>query len=146
MKIAIRVATVASFSAVIFLAIAAAPAAKKAAPKDFTVPADQMKFQQVMPGISKVTLWGDPAKGPYGAITRFQKGTKVDWHTHPNDIKAVVISGTLPYNNGSGEQRLGPGSFLQERSSVKHTTAAATDGDVTFFEEGSGPFAVKMVK
>ena len=91
--------------------VAATPAAKKAAPKDMVVPADQMKFRQVMPGISTMTLWGDPDKGPYGALTRFAKGTKVEWHTHPHDIKAVVISGTLLYNNGSGEKQLGPGHF-----------------------------------
>ncbi len=140
-------ATVFTLSAAMFFAIAAAPPAKKSVAKDEVMPASQMKFEPApVPGVSKATLWGDPAKGPYGAITRFVKGTKVDWHTHPNDIKAVVISGTLLYNNGSGEKRLGPGSFLQERSSIKHTTAAAADSDVTFYEEGAGPFAVKMVK
>src|SRR6266852_6589130 len=135
MKLFSRFATLFFTGAVIFLALAATPASKSAAAKDMVVPAEQMKFQQAMPGISKYNLWGDPAKGPYGAITRFAKGTKVAWHTHPHDIKAVVISGTLLYNNGSGEKRLGPGSFVQERSSIKHTTAAAADSDVTFYEE-----------
>ena len=124
--------------------MSAAPARKAA--KDVVTPAGQMQFQEVMPGISRATLWGTPAKGPYGAITRFTKGTTVGWHTHSHDIKAVVISGTLIYNNGTGEQRLGPGSFLQERSNIKHTTAAPADSDVEFYEEGAGAFDVKMVK
>lgn len=128
----------------IVLLVAATP--HKTVSKDRVVPHDQLKFVPVMPGISKAMLWGDEAKGPYGAITRFAKGTKVGWHTHPHDIKAVVLSGTLLYNNGSGLQRLGPGSFVQERSTVKHTTEAAPDSDVEFYEEGSGPFAVTMVK
>ena len=128
------------------LLVAATATSHKTASKDMAVSHDQLKFVQAMPGVSKAMLWGDPAKGPYGAITRFAKGTKVDWHTHSHDIKAVVISGTLLYNNGSGEQRLGPGSFLQERAAVKHTTAATTDSDVEFYEQGSGPFDVKMVK
>jgi quercetin dioxygenase-like cupin family protein len=126
--------------------MAAAPASKSVAPKDMVVPADQMKFQQSMTGISRFVLWGDPGKGPYGAITRFVKGTKVGWHTHPHDIKAVIISGTLLYDNGSGEKRLGPGSFLQERASIKHTTAASAESDLEFFEEGAGAFAVNPVK
>ncbi len=146
MKVFGKIATVFVLGLFIFFGIGAAPAAKKAAPKDIVVPGDQMKFQQVMPGISKYTLWGDPAKGPYGSITRFAKGTKVGWHTHPHDIKAVVISGTFLYNNGSGEKRLGPGSFIQERASIKHTTAASAETDLEFFEEGAGPFAVKVVK
>src|ERR1700681_2032374 len=112
MKLFSRFATVLFTGTVIFLALAATPASKSAAAKDAVVPAELMKFQEVMPGISKCNLWGDPTKGPHGAITRFAKGTKVAWHTHPHDIKAVIISGTMLYDNGSGEQRLGPGSFL----------------------------------
>jgi quercetin dioxygenase-like cupin family protein len=146
MKVLSRIAMTLTLSATMFFAIAAAPSAKKSAAKDEVMPASQMKFEQVLPGISKANLWGNPAKGPYGALTRFTKGTRVDWHTHPYDIKAVVISGTMLYDNGTGEKRLGPGSFVQERSSIKHTTAAAADSDVTFYEEGAGPFGVKMVK
>jgi hypothetical protein len=91
--------------------IAASP--KKSGPTDRVVPASQLHFTEQQPGITKAMVWGD-AKGPYGAITRFRKGTKVPWHTHSYDIKAVVISGTLIYDSGNGEQRLGPGSFLQE--------------------------------
>jgi quercetin dioxygenase-like cupin family protein len=138
-----KLATAAAVSVTLFVLIAASP--KKDPTKDRILPANQMQFTEAMPGISKAVLWGDPAKGSYGAITRFKKGTKVGWHTHSYDLKAVVISGTMVYNSGSGEQRLGPGSFLQERSSVKHTTAAP-DSDLEFFEEGSGPFDVKMIK
>ncbi|MDQ6801351.1 MAG: DUF4437 domain-containing protein [Acidobacteriota bacterium] len=146
MKLFSRFATVLFFGSVVFLALAATPAAKSTAAKDMVVLADQMKFQQVMPGISKYTLWGDDKKGPHGSITRFTKGTKVAWHTHPYDIKAVIISGTMLYNSGSGEKRLGPGSFLQERASIKHTTAATADSDLMFYEEGAGPFGLNLVK
>ena len=144
MKMAHKLAIVAALSVALILLIAASP--KKRGAVDRTVPASQMHFTEQQPGISKAVLWGDPDKGPYGAITRFTKGTKVGWHTHSHDIKAVVISGTLIYDSGSGEQRLGPGSFLQERSTIKHTTAAASDSDLEFFEEGSGPFDIKMIK
>jgi Domain of unknown function (DUF4437) len=139
-----KLATTAAISVTLFLVIAASP--KKDESKDRAIPAGQMHFTEALPGISKAVLWGDPAKGPYGAITRFTKGTKVAWHTHSHDIKVVVISGTMIYDSGSGEQRLGPGSFLQERSSIKHTTAAAPDSDLEFFEEGSGPFDIKLIK
>ena len=46
----------------------------------------------------------------------------------------------------SGEKRLGPGLFLQERAAIKHTTAATAESDLEFFEEGAGPFAVQMIK
>jgi quercetin dioxygenase-like cupin family protein len=134
------------FAAAVVLIMVAPDGSSKSAAKDRVVPIEKMQFKEARPGVSKAVLWGDPAKGPYGAITRFTKGTKVGWHTHSHDIKAVVISGTLLYDSGSGEQRLGPGSFVQERSTIKHTTAAGADSDLMIFEEGSGPFDVKMVK
>ena len=146
MKTIGRMVSISILGVFILFSIAAAPASKSSKAKDMVVAEDQMKFQQQMPGISKYTLWGDPAKGPYGSITRFAKGTKVAWHTHPHDIKVVVIKGTLLYDNGSGEKRLGPGSFVQERASIKHTTAASADSDLEIFEEGAGPFAVQLVK
>lgn len=144
MKPTHKLAMAAAAALAILVIVAASPT--KVVVKDMVVPSQQLKFEQARPGVSKAVLWGDPTKGAYGAITRFTKGTKVDWHTHPHDIKAVVISGTLLYNNGSGEQRLGPGSFIQERSTIKHTTAAAPDSDATIFEEGAGPFGLTMVK
>ncbi len=143
MKLFQRTAVVAL--AAVGLFVMSGATAKKSA-KDVVVSADQMHFQEVMPGISKATLWGDPAKGPYGCITRFVKGTKVGWHKHPHDIKAIVISGTMLYDNGSGEQRLGPGSFLQERASIRHTTSATADSDLEFLEEGAGPFGIQLEK
>ena len=134
------------FAAAVVLIMVAPDGSSKSAAKDRVAPIEKMQFKQQQPGISKAVLWGDPTKGPYGAITRFTKGTKVPWHTHSHDIKAVVISGTFLYDSGSGEQRLGPGSFVQERSSIKHTTAASADSDLMFFEEGAGPFDIKMVK
>jgi quercetin dioxygenase-like cupin family protein len=105
-----------------------------------------MQFKAAIPGVTKAVLWGDPTKGPYGAITRFTKGTKNGWHTHSNDLKIVVISGAFLYDNGSGEKRLGPGSYLYEPGGLKHTSAASADSDLMFFEEGSGPFDIKMAK
>ncbi len=137
---------VAMAAAAVALFLVNGAAAQKSAPTDIIMLAEQMKFEQVIPGVSKMILWGNASKGRYGSITRFVKGTFVSWHTHPHDIKVVVISGTLLYDNGSGEKRLGPGSFLQERSSIKHTTAAAADSDLVFFEDGAGPFAVNMSK
>jgi quercetin dioxygenase-like cupin family protein len=134
------------FAAAVVLIMVAPDGSSKSAAKDRVVPIEKMQFKAANPGVTRAVLWGDPTKGPYGAITRFTKGTKVDWHTHSHDIKAVVISGTFIYDNGSGEQRLGPGSFVQERSTIKHTTAAGADSDLMFFEEGAGPFDIKMVK
>jgi quercetin dioxygenase-like cupin family protein len=120
--------------------VASPPEHKGAGHKEVVMTADQMQFKEVMPGVSKATLWGDPAKGSYAAITRFSKGFKTPMHHHSRNVKLVVISGTFVYDSGSGEQRLGPGSYLFETKGVKHTSGAGDDADCVFMEELDGPF------
>jgi quercetin dioxygenase-like cupin family protein len=142
-KLAIALAAILT----IFGAGAAAPPAHKATrPKEMVMMADQMQFKEMMPGVSKAVLWGDPAKGPYGTITRFSKGFKAGKHYHSHNIKAVVISGTLVYDSGSGEQRLGPGSYLFEPKGKHHNSGAGDDADCVFLEQGDGAFDLIEVK
>ena len=87
-----------------------------------------------------------PTKGKYATITKFVKGTKNALHIHSHDIRIVVISGTLLYNSGSSEKRLGPGSYLLQPRGLRHMSGASDDADCIFFEESDGPFDIKMVK
>jgi hypothetical protein len=36
--------------------------------------ADQASYKEVVPGVSRAVLWGNPDKGPYGAFTKFKAG------------------------------------------------------------------------
>jgi quercetin dioxygenase-like cupin family protein len=47
------------------------------------------------------------------------------------------------YDCGTGEKRLGPGSYLFEPAGLKHTAGAGEDADCVFFEEGSGAFNLR---
>lgn len=125
---------------------AKAPAHRATAPREVVMMAGQMQFKEMAPGVSKAVLWGDPAKGPYATITRFSKGYKIAMHYHSHNIKAVVISGTFVYDSGSGEQRLGPGSYLFEPKRKHHTSGAGDDEDCVFLEESDGPFDMIEVK
>ena len=120
--------------------------AKAGGSKEIVWPADKLSFKDVVPGVSKAVLWGDPDKGAYGTITKFAKGTKNALHSHSHAIKVVVISGTFLYDSGSGENKLGPGSYLMEPGGLKHTSGAGADADCVFFEESSGAFDMKSAK
>lgn len=131
----------------------AAPGAEKSATKEeksvskeVVIPAGQMQFKDAVPGVIKAVLWGDPAKGAYATITKFAKGTKNALHTHSHNIKVVVISGTFVYDSGSGEKRLGAGSYLFEPAGMRHTSGAGLDGECVFFEESDGAFDLKPAK
>lgn len=114
--------------------------------REVVKPAAEMQFKEAVPGVTKAVLWGDPTKGAYATITRFAKGTKNALHTHSHYIKVVVISGTFVYDSGSGEKRLGPGSYLFEPAGIRHTSGAGDDADCVFFEESNGAFDRKPAK
>lgn len=131
----------------------AAPGAQKAVtkaapvvPREVVNAAGQMQFHEISQGVLKSVLWGDPAKGAYATITKFALGQKNPLHTHTHDLKIVVISGTFVYDSGSGEKRLGPGSYLLIPGGAKHTSGAGLESQCVFFEESDGAFDLKPLK
>jgi len=98
-------------------------------------------------GVLMAVLWGDPAKGPHGAIHKFPAGFKAGLHTHSADLHCVVISGTMIHGEEDGkETRLGPGSYLFDPHTEKHTTACDAASECQMFVQASGKFDIKMVE
>jgi len=118
----------------------------KTASKVVLWPADKIVYKQAIPGVSRAEVWGSTGVGPYEAITKFAKGQLNDWHTHSSDIHIVVISGTMTFNDGSGEKHLGPGSYLLQPAGQKHTSGCTKDADCTFVEVSPGKFDMTPVK
>ena len=105
-----------------------------------------LKFKEVMTGVSKQDLWGDPA-GQHGAITRLKAGLTTPMHTHSSDVRMVVISGTLIHGEANGEQtRLGPGSYCCIPAGLRHTTGCDKLSDCLFYEEQPGRFDMNQVQ
>jgi Domain of unknown function (DUF4437) len=141
-------------------ALAAEPAAAKAEgakakpaahamAKPVVWPADQLKWVDTpgANGVKMAVLWGDPTKGPHGAIHKFPAGFKVPLHTHTADLHGVVLSGTIIHGEADGtETRLGPGSYLFDPHTEKHTTACDAASECQMFVQASGKFDVKMVE
>ena len=126
-------------------------AGKKAAPKKPVVwSADELTWGHVPgtpPDVKSVTLWGDPAKGPHGALHKFEPGFSAPLHTHSSDLRAIVISGTIIHSpEGGPEKRLPAGSYLFEPSTYKHITRCDTGSECVFFVEANGKFDVKPVE
>lgn len=97
------------------------------------------------PGISIAVLWGDPAKGGYGALHRWLGGTKLDLHSHTHDVKAIIVSGTLRITlEGKEPKDLVAGSYLFEPGGVKHVSECVAGADCVFFVDQHGPFDSKM--
>jgi anti-sigma factor ChrR (cupin superfamily) len=131
---------------------AKAKPAHKAAKAPVMVPAADLKWTDLdpttAPGVKSADVWGDHTKGGYGGFTKFPAGFVAPLHTHTNDMKIVVISGTfISTPEGKPEVRLGPGSYLmQPGGNYRHTTACDKASECLFFIESTGKFDLKPVE
>jgi quercetin dioxygenase-like cupin family protein len=130
----------------------ASTSAKVAASRLFIMPADDMKWTDLdpagAPGVKVADLWGNHAKGAFGALFKLPAGFAVPLHTHTNDMKVVILSGTyIQAPEGKPEFRLGPGSyFLQPGGNYRHTTNCDPSSECVFFVESKGKFDLKPVQ
>jgi Domain of unknown function (DUF4437) len=99
------------------------------------------------PGVKVASLWGDHAKGPFGAFFKLPAGFGVPLHTHTHPMKVVFISGTyIQAPEGQPEVRLGPGSYMmQPGGDYRHTTSCDKASECLFFVESDGAFDLKPV-
>jgi quercetin dioxygenase-like cupin family protein len=125
-------------------------APKASAPGPVVWPVGDLKWTDVEgapPGVKGATLFGDPAKGPFGAVQKFPAGFSAPLHTHSADLRIVVVSGTLIHGpEGKPEVRLPAGSYLYLPSTYRHTTACDKASECVFFIEGDRKFDVKLVE
>ena len=129
--------------------------AKTIAPKGaetrlVVMPAGDIKWTDLgpgAPGVKVADLWGNHAKGAFGALFKLPAGFAAPLHTHTHDMKVVILSGTyVQAPDGKPEFRLGPGSyFFQPGGNYRHTTTCDKASDCVFLVESNGPFDLKAV-
>ena len=113
--------------------------------------ADAMKWTDLdpkgAPGVKIADLWGDHAKGAFGALLKLPAGFAVPLHTHTHAMKVVFISGTyIQAPEGKPDVRLGPGSYMmQPGGNYRHTTSCDKAADCVLFVESQGAFDLKVV-
>jgi Domain of unknown function (DUF4437) len=94
------------------------------------------------PGVRISDVWGDHTKTGYGAFLEFPAGFLSPLHTHTDDIKIVVVSGTYTQApEGKPTVRLGPGSYaFQPGGNYKHVSGCEKASKCVLFIESTGPF------
>jgi hypothetical protein len=116
------------------------------------MPANDLKWTDLdpkgAPGVKVANLWGDHAKGAFGAFFRLPAGFAVPLHTHTHDMNVVFLSGTyIQAPEGKPEVRLGPGSYMmQPGGNYRHTTSCGQASECLFFVESEGGFDLKPVQ
>jgi hypothetical protein len=99
------------------------------------------------PGVMIADLWGDHAKGAFGAFVKLPAGFAAPLHTHTHAMKVVFLSGTyIQAPEGKAEVRLSPGSYMmQPGGNYRHTTSCGKASECVFFMESEGAFDLKPV-
>jgi hypothetical protein len=102
---------------------------------------------QGAPGVKVADLWGNHAKGPFGAYLKLPAGFTSPLHTHTHAMKVIFVSGTyIQTPEGKPTVRLGPGSYMmQPGGNYRHTTSCDKSADCVFFVESAGAFDLKPV-
>ena len=148
-----------SMSLVLAAPVLAQPSPQAAATKTPKAPSSQPVFiaaaelkwadldPKGAPGVKVADLWGNHAKGAFGAYFKLPAGFAAPLHTHTHAMKVVFISGTyIQAPEGKPEVRLGPGSYMmQPGGNYRHTTTCDKASDCVFFVESSGAFDLKPV-
>ncbi len=136
----------------ISLILAAPVLAQKAGPSQpVFMPGGDLKWTDLdpngAPGVKVADLWGDHAKGAFGAFFKLPAGFAAPLHTHTHAMKVVFLSGTyIQAPEGKAEVRLGPGSYMmQPGGNYRHTTSCDKASDCVFFVESDGAFDLKPV-
>ena len=107
---------------------------------------DKANFQEIRPGVSMATLWGNPNKGRYGTFTRFTPGFDAGTHTHTNDVWLVVLKGAYLYRDDAGEKRVAAGEFIRIPGKHKHWSGGDSTEGALFYQESSGKFDLLPAK
>jgi hypothetical protein len=102
--------------------------------------AEKADFKEMMPGVTRAVLWGNPDIGPHGAFTKLVPGFDAGTHTHTNDVWLVVLKGAYLYRDAAGEKRVGPGEFLRIPGAMKHWSGGDANEGALFYQESSDKF------
>lgn len=125
-----------------------APAKAASGGKAVLIPAGEMKWgvpPNSPPGVQMAVLWGDPAKGAFGALHKFNPGFAVPLHYHTAGYRAVVISGTLLQTvEGEAEKSLPAGSYAAYTGKKKHVTKCAAGAECVLFIDSGGAWDVVL--
>jgi anti-sigma factor ChrR (cupin superfamily) len=127
----------------------AAQPARASSAQPIVKPAENLQWTDLdpagAPGVKVADLWGDHAKGAFGAFFKLPAGFAAPLHTHTHEMKVVIVSGTyIQAPEGKPEFRLGPGSyFKQPGGNYRHTTTCDKAAECLFFVESNGAFDLK---
>ena len=110
------------------------------------VSSDKVAYKEMMPGVSRAIVWGDPDKGAHRTFTKFRPGHDAGMHSHTNDVSLVVLKGAYLYRDDAGDKRVAAGEFMRIPGGHKHWSGGDKTEGALFYQEGAGKFDLVPAK
>ncbi|MGH8915075.1 MAG: cupin domain-containing protein [Acidimicrobiia bacterium] len=89
-------------------------------------------------------LWGDPARGAFGALLRVPAGFESPMHTHSRDERVIQLRGSsIHWNRGETRKTaavMKPGDYMRMPGGVAHVSATPEGEESLEFITMNGPF------
>jgi quercetin dioxygenase-like cupin family protein len=145
-KLAMASAAAAAVLVAGYVRIAAGQETPAKTDKLIYVSSDTMTYKEMMPGVSRAVVSGDPDTGAHRTFTKFRPGFDAGMHSHTNDVSIVVLNGAYLYRDDAGEKRVRAGEFLRVPGGHKHWSGGDKTEGALFYQEGSGRFDLVPAK
>jgi mannose-6-phosphate isomerase-like protein (cupin superfamily) len=96
-------------------------------------------------GARQAVLWGDPARGPYGALKSIPAGKGLPLHTHTADHRVLIVAGTLHVEVQGISSDLGTGSYILFPAGVPHRAGCTPGVECVYLEDAQGAAGMTVV-
>jgi quercetin dioxygenase-like cupin family protein len=92
------------------------------------------------PGAKVAVLWGDPAKGAYGALKQVPAGTVLAAHTHTQASHVVMVKGSITLDMEGKKTTVGPGSYTLIPGGLPHAASCGAGAACEYLEHMTAAF------
>jgi hypothetical protein len=87
-----------------------------------------------------MNLWGDSSKGPFVFLCRYDGGWELPLHFHTNELRGVILSGTLVIQvSGQPPKELPSGSYFSVPGKTRHTDLCKPGPACVIYFTGDAP-------
>lgn len=111
-------------------------------------PSESIKWTEIggVAGGKQAVLWGDPAKGAFGALKQVPPGAVLPLHSHKADSRVVVVKGTIGLEINGKTTSMTPGSYSLIPGGVAHMATCTGKSLCEYFEQMDSAFDFTPVK
>ncbi|MGF1550769.1 MAG: cupin domain-containing protein [Sphingomonadaceae bacterium] len=120
-----------------------------AVPDDDTLPSDDLRWQEIVPGVvSFAPAHGHWEEGAHGRFARIEPGATVPMHIHSRPYHAVLMAGRMTNLLDSGPTRvdIGPGDYWYMAAGRAHGHVCTSPEPCMAYVHSDGAFDLTLVE